>query len=630
MSELMLNLQDFHFLRPEWLWALIPLIGIAIALIVMQKQQTGWQSVLAGHLYKHIISHSHAKPLKHPFGLLALAWLITTLSLAGPTWQRLPQPVFQLHSGKVVLIDMSMSMRATDIKPNRLTRAKYKAIDLVKKLTEGEIGLVAYAGDAFTISPLSSDGQNLTTLIPSLSPEIMPIPGSEPFLGLQTAIELLKNANYQQGDIFWITDGIENRQLKEMSSLLNSSSYRLSILAVGTEEGAPVQTLNGELLKDSSGAIVVPKLPTNNLKTLAKQGGGRYAPLQTDDSDIDYLINQSQFDANTDDTEQVENDDNFGDKWREMGPYLLLLLLPLAAYSFRRGLLPVMLLGVFLPLYTPQAKADWWQDMWKTQDQQGLQAYQEQQFESAAEKFNDPLWLGSALYKKQDYEQALSAFSQVNTVDGRYNQANTLAQLGKYPEAIKMYESVLSEQSDFKDAAANKALLEKLLEQQQKNDQQNNESEQQDDSQQQDQQDQQQSDSSQQDQQNQQDQQSQDQQDSEQQSQDESAESQQNDSEQQSEQQQQEKEQAKSQEAEQKEQKKSEQEAKDASDETEQQAMAEQAKELTDEEKEQMQRMQTLLNRVPDDPAFLLKRKMQIEAQQRKRERVPSNLQRNW
>ena len=287
----------------------------------------------------------------------------------------------------------------------------------------------------------------------------------------------------------------------------------------------------------------------------------------------------------------------------------------------------MMLLGVFLPLYTPQAKADWWQDMWKTQDQQGLQAYQEQQFESAAEKFNDPLWLGSALYKKQDYEQALSAFSQVDTVDARYNQANTLAQLGKYPEAIKMYETVLSEQSGFKDAAANKALLEKLLEQQQKNDQQNNESEQQDDSQQQDQQDQQKSDSSQQDQQ---DQQSQDQQDSEQQSQDESAESQQNDSEQQSEQQQQEKEQAKSQEAEQKEQKKSEQEAKDASDETEQQAMAEQAKELTDEEKEQMQRMQTLLNRVPDDPAFLLKRKMQIEAQQRKRERVPSNLQRNW
>ena len=639
MSEFLLQLQDFHFLRIQWLWALVPLFIIALLLAYFSKQQTGWQSVLAGHLYKHLVSHGTQKSHKYPFGLLVLGWLLATLALAGPTWERLPQPVFQLNTGKVVLMDMSMSMRATDIKPNRLTRAKYKAIDLVKKLTEGETGLVAYAGDAFTISPLSSDGQNLTALIPSLSPEIMPIPGSDPVLGLQTAFDLLKSANYQQGDIFWITDGVDNRQLKEISDLLNKSSYRLSILAVGTEEGAPVQTLNGELLKDSNGAIVIPKLPTSNLQTLAKQGGGRYAPLQSDDSDIDYLVNQTLLDNNAGEQESA-GDDNFGDKWQELGPYLLLLLLPLAAYSFRKGLIPVFLIAFALPMYAPKAEAGWWQDMWKTKDQQGLEAFHAGEFKHAAETFEDPLWAGSSLYKDENYEQALKAFSQIDSIDGRYNQANTLAQLGKYPEAIALYKEVLAEQVDHQDALANKTLLEKLLEQQQQQqqDQQNEQSDQQNDPQQnqdgdnseqdQDQQNQQNQDSDQQSQPQDSEQQNQDQASDKQESQDSKAEQEnteaQNSNTQGSQTDSKEPEQQQAQPSE------SEQEPENASQEAQQQAMAEQTKELTDEEKEQMQRMQTLLNRVPDDPAFLLKRKMQIEAQQRKRERVPSNLERNW
>ncbi|MDP5129844.1 MAG: VWA domain-containing protein [Paraglaciecola sp.] len=640
MSEFLLQLQDFHFLRIQWLWALVPLFIIALLLAYFSKQQTGWQSVLAGHLYKHLVSHGTQKSHKYPFGLLVLGWLLATLALAGPTWERLPQPVFQLNTGKVVLMDMSMSMRATDIKPNRLTRAKYKAIDLVKKLTEGETGLVAYAGDAFTISPLSSDGQNLTALIPSLSPEIMPIPGSDPVLGLQTAFDLLKSANYQQGDIFWITDGVDNRQLKEISDLLNKSSYRLSILAVGTEEGAPVQTLNGELLKDSNGAIVIPKLPTSNLQTLAKQGGGRYAPLQSDDSDIDYLVNQTLLDNNAGEQESA-GDDNFGDKWQELGPYLLLLLLPLAAYSFRKGLIPVFLIAFALPMYAPKAEAGWWQDMWKTKDQQGLEAFHAGEFKHAAETFEDPLWAGSSLYKDENYEQALKAFSQIDSIDGRYNQANTLAQLGKYPEAIALYKEVLAEQADYQDALANKTLLEKLLEQQQQQeqqqqDQQNEQSDQQNDPQQN--QDGENSDQDQQNQQNQESDQQSQPQDSEQQNQDQASDKQesqdskaeQENTEAQNSDTQGSQTDSKEPEQQQAQPSESEQEPENASQEAQQQAMAEQTKELTDEEKEQMQRMQTLLNRVPDDPAFLLKRKMQIEAQQRKRERVPSNLERNW
>mgnify|MGYP000232894590 FL=1 len=625
MIESLVNLNEFHFIRPLWLLAIVPLLIIVALIRYVHKQQSGWQSVLASHLYQHLITTSGIKKVRPPLFLLGFCWVIATIALAGPTWERLPQPVYQLNTGKVVLIDMSLSMRATDVKPDRLTRAKYKAIDLVNAITEGETGLVAYAGDAFTISPLSSDAQNLTTLIPSLTPEIMPIAGSDPALGLQSAVELLSSAGYQQGEIFWITDGIANQQMKEISEIFNDSQFRLSILGVGTEDGAPIQLTNGELLKDNRGAIVVPKLTVDNLKSLSRISGGRYAPMQADDSDIDYLVNQVLVEQDTSKNEETEPE-NFGDKWQEMGPYLLLLILPFAAYSFRRGIVTVIFVGILFPAYAPSARADWWQDMWKTADQQAMQDYKDNQYEQAASKFKDPMWQGSAYYKNKDYQAAIESFSQIDAshkqyTNALYNAGNALAQLQEIDQAIAAYEQVLERQPNHQDALANKALLEKLKQQQQQQEQSGDSSqEQQDgeqDGEQQEQQDEQQSD--------QQGEQSEDQQQGEnsQQSESESDQSQQ--------QNQNEADTADEEESEGSEQQAQAQENEtDSEQEQQTQALQEGEPELTDEQKEQMQRMQKLLNRVPDDPAFLLKRKMQIEAQRRKRERLPSHIQGNW
>lgn len=609
----MIDMSLFHFLRPEWFYALIPLIILMFLVERLHKQQSGWQSVLAGHLYNHLMTSKEGRRNHKPFRLVWHGWFLAVLALAGPTWEQLPQPVYQLKTGKVVVLDMSMSMRATDIKPDRLTRAKFKAIDLINEISEGETGLVAYAGDAFTISPLSSDGQNLTTLLPSLTPEIMPVAGSEPFLGLSSAVDLLKNAGFQQGEIFLITDGIEQNQLNEISELINDSPYRLSILGVGSEDGAPIQMADGELFKDSRGAIVVPKLQTSLLKSLAGAGGGRYAPLQADDSDIHYLVDQTLLDRDSQD--DSESDDPTGDEWKEAGPYLLLLLLPLAAYAFRRGLIAVVMVGLLMPALSPPAHADWWDDLWKTADQQAMQSFDQGKYDDAANQFSDLMWQGSAAYKAGDYESALTAFEQLDTIAGHYNRGNTLAQLQKLDEAIAAYDQVLARDPEHDDAKANKALLEQQKEQQQ---------------QQQDQQDQQQD----QDQQNQD--QEQQQQDQNQQQQDQSEQDQQNSQDQQNQQDsQQQQESDPENESEQNKQDEQQEEAEqDQSQQTEQQkpmdAKEAEDQELTDEEKEQLQRLQNLLRKVPDDPAYLLKRKMLLEHQQRKRERAPIQKQRNW
>jgi len=628
MIEYFSALNEFHFIRPHWLWAIIPLLIIVALIRYVHKQQSGWQSVLASHLYQHLITTAGIKKVRPPLFLLGFCWVLAAVALAGPTWERLPQPVYQLNTGKVVLIDMSLSMRATDVKPDRLTRAKYKAIDLVNAITEGETGLVAYAGDAFTISPLSSDAQNLTTLIPSLTPEIMPIAGSDPALGLQAAIELLTNAGYQQGEIFWITDGVTNQQMKEISEIFNDSMFRLSVLGVGTEEGAPIQLVNGELLKDSRGAIVVPKLTVNNLKSLSRNSGGRYAPMQSDDSDINYLIEQSLIETDPKKDEEAKQE-KFGDKWQEMGPYLLLLILPFAAYSFRRGIVTVVLIGVLMPVYSPQARADWWQDMWKTPDQQAMQAYKNNQYEQAANTFNDNLWQGTAHYKNADYQAALESFSHVEPTDksytdATYNAGNALAQLGEIDQAIAAYNKVLEQQPQHEEALANKTLLEKLKEQQeQQQDQSGEQPEDQEDGQQDGEKQDEQQDGQKSDQQ-QKGEQGEQSQDPQQGDNSEQSESESQESEQQS-QAEQEKQEAEQQQADQ-----AEAEKQKSEQEQQAQAMQQGEEELTDEQREQMQRMQNLLNRVPDDPAFLLKRKMQIESQQRKRERLPTNIQGNW
>lgn len=631
-----MNWQDFHFLRPEWLWALIPLLALGWLLKRKWHNQSGWQQVLPGHLYQHLISNASQARQSRPWALLQLAWILATLALAGPTWQRLPQPVYQLQSGTVLLMDMSRSMYAEDLPPNRLTRAKYKAIDLLEQLGEGETGLVAYAGDAFVISPLTSDVQNLTALLPSLSPAIMPVAGSDPYLGLQKAIELLKNAGYQHGDIYWFTDDISNEQQNEVRELLGEHPYRLSILGIGSEDGAPIKLPGGDFLKDRRGAIVLPKLPVSQLKQLARQTNGRFSQIQSDNTDIDYLSSLNP--QNRDSVAQSEeNKAQFGDKWQEMGPYLLLLLLPIAAYAFRRGLILSLAVVLVLPLGSPPAYAGWWQDLWQRRDQQGMQAFKQQDYQGAAERFADPLWQGSAHYRHGDYQAALDAFRQVDNRQGWYNQANALAQLGELEAALENYNKVLAVEPDNEDAKHNKALVENLLRQQEQ--QQNNQPQQ--DQQSQDQQSEQQGDqqtgSPDDGQQQEQNQQSGSQRSDStgQREQNDNAEQQSDTSQQMGQNSEQQGEQQNNSNAGQ-ETPESEQPNNVQATETEQQqdgeskpsSQAVSQTELSDEQKEQQQRMQQLLRKVPDDPAFLLKRKMQLEHQQRRNQRPPQ--QQNW
>ena len=229
MNELMANFSQFHFLRPDFFYLLI-LLALFWWLKVKVDDSTQWHQVLPAHLAKVLLATPQQKSKQNRW-LIPVLWLLAVTALAGPTWQKIEKPVFQIKRASVIVMDMSMSMRATDIKPNRLSKAKYKAIDLAKAIPDGEIALVAYAGDAFAISPLTPDSKNIVNLIPSLSPEIMPEAGSYPLSGLTKASELLHQAGFVKGDIYWLTDGIEQEEVAELNRYIGQSRYTFHVLA---------------------------------------------------------------------------------------------------------------------------------------------------------------------------------------------------------------------------------------------------------------------------------------------------------------------------------------------------------------------------------------------------------------
>ena len=658
-------LNQFHFLRPEWFAAIIPLLLLVILIRKATAKQSGWQSVIPSHLYQYMVIGKTEVGAKPPIKLLVIAWFVSVIALAGPTWERLPQPVYQLKMGHVIVIDMSLSMRATDMTPDRLTRAKYKAIDLVNAIGEGEMGLVAYAGDAFVISPLTEDAANISTLIPSLSPEIMPVPGSDPLLGIESAAALLTNAGYNSGMIYWITDGIELAQQNELQEYVASIPFTLNALTVGTAEGAPIRQQSGELLKDHTGSIVIPKLNDDAVKGVVKTSGGRFESFTSNDADIEALAAISLLDKGN--SEEDEEDSNIqGDQWKEVGPYLVVLLLPLAAFAFKRGLVFLLLVGLLSPPVMQKAHAlqgsdvaserqsgiensaqpkslSWWQKPFMNDNQEALNSYQRGKYKDAVSQFDDKLWKASSLYKSGEYERALAAFENIPGPESLYNQGNALAKLGKLEKAIQKYERALQEAPDFEDAKTNKKIIEDLLEQQAQQEKQNQQQNQQqgsDQNQNQDTQqnngedDQQQSgepnnqDGEQNDNSDQQSGQNQQQnsteQNGEQQNSD-NAERSEDSEPSEPEQQEPSSQQDNADQGENAQQNSAQALDEEESSAQEAEAMQSQAGELSDAEKEELQRMESLMRRVPDDPAFLLKRKMQLEAQKRQRQRMPSN-----
>jgi Ca-activated chloride channel homolog len=622
----MSSMELFHFLRPLWLLLLPVLIVLLWVMAKRRLSSRSWEAICDENLLPHVLIGGSTRARQLPIILIGLGGLIAIISLAGPAWDKFPQPVFNNQLALVIALDLSHSMDSNDISPSRLSRARFKVADILNQHGEGQVALLVYAGDAFTVTPLTDDMDTIASQLPALTTSIMPGQGNRTDLALTKAEELLKGAGNSVGDILLITDEIDLEKIDSQARRLNSEGYRISVLGIGTQHGAPVVLSDGSFLKDKNGEIVIPVLDASPMQQLAQLSGGSYRLMTPDDSDIQFLIKRFRQNVGTQTGETSEFET---DIWQEQGPWLLLMLLPLAAFAFRRGYLVVLF--IFLIPIPDTAQAFDWESLWLRADQRAMRELNAGNSQLASELFVDPGWKGAAQYKAGDFQASIDSLENNEDLENLYNKGNALARMAQYEEAISTYEQVLEQMPEHEDALHNKTLLEEELKKQQQQDQeqeQQSDDQQKQDNEQQDQdkeQEQKQGDQDQKDQQEDQDNQQQDKQDSKQGegSDKENGESQQEqeNQEQQADDKKQEQqmtpEEKKDQEAKEAEAEKKKQEQKQAEKQSEEnkEQLADAQQEKIDEEKKQA--TEQWLRRIPDDPAGLLRRKFRYQYQQR-------------
>jgi Ca-activated chloride channel family protein len=450
-----------HLMRPEWLWLLLPAAILGLWLWQQRGSSGSWSDVIEPELLPHLVGESTDKRSFNPLPLILVAWVLATVAAAGPSWNKIPQPIHQKQDALVIVLDLSYSMKSADLAPSRIDRARQKLMDLLETRREGQTGLIAYAGDAHIVTPLTDDTPTIANLLPALHPDMMPVPGSDPVAGVAQAVELLHSAGIRNGRILLVTDGVAEKQIRPLQKTLAGTGAGLALMAVGTETGAPIPLPRGGFLKDADGTIVMPALEMQTLRQLTGAAGGRFMPMQIDDSDLDYLL----ADDLLPDTGQTLALDRTADAWEDQGYWLVLLLLPVALGLFRRGWI-LCLLPLLLVAQPRTATAQSWDDLWLTPDQQGQRVLQAQDYEAAAELFEDSDWAGTAAYRGEDYEGAVEHFSGDDGADDWYNRGNALARAGKLDEAIEAYRESLQIQPGQQDAEDNLALLEQLQQQQ--------------------------------------------------------------------------------------------------------------------------------------------------------------------
>lgn len=446
-----MNLSELHLLRPWWLALLLPLAWLAWRTWRRRAEAGAWSAWCDPALAPAVLVADETGSARGLKAAALAAAALGIVALAGPTWQRLPQPVYRSGHALVVALDLSRSMDARDLRPSRLARARYKLADLLAGRPAAQVALVVYAAEGFAVTPLTSDVDTILAQLPALGTDLMPAQGSNVSAALEVAARLIRQAGLTGGDVLVVSDGVDAAERARALAVATRHGLRVSVLGVGGTRPVPIPDGPRGALRDGRGRVVTTALDETALRGLVR--GGRYARLSTDDGDLERLATVWSQELAT----SPATPSGFeADRWQEAGPWLLLLALPLVAMLFRRGAVWLLLPFALLPPPAPAL------GLWQRDDQAAAELLERGEAAAAARRFRDPAWRGIAHYRAGEFAAAARAFASGDDADSLYNLGNAYARLGRYDDAIAAYRRALALAPGHADARHNLELLERL------------------------------------------------------------------------------------------------------------------------------------------------------------------------
>jgi len=303
-------MSDFHFLRPLWFLILFPLLALLWRSFHNEGSASVWNGICDDHLLPYLIqTKSNGRRWLSQL-LLLLTALMMTLSLAGPSWERLPVPTYQKIEPRVVVLDMSNAMQFNDLTPDRLTRAKFKLHDLFLHPGGGQYGLVVYTDEPFVVSPLTDDAKTIDALLSSLTIDVMPVQGQNLSKALLEAKTLITDAGFSEGQLLVMTANVPSNDAISTAKALASKGIRTSIVPIVGKETTP----------------------SHSFKELSEAGQGLFLPLSTTLKDIDKWLALGPITSN-----YKENQQSDMPVFRDEGRWFLIPALCFLLPMFRRG-----------------------------------------------------------------------------------------------------------------------------------------------------------------------------------------------------------------------------------------------------------------------------------------------------
>jgi Ca-activated chloride channel homolog len=309
-----------HFLHSWWLLALVPAFVLVWIIRRHQDAARPWRGMIAGHLLPYLLTEGGPRRRLQPVHVLLPIWLLATLALSGPTWQREPSPLADDEAALMIAIEVTPTMLAQDIQPSRLERAAQKIRDLLAERPGTRTALVAYSGSAHLVMPLTRDADLSARFAAELSAAIMPVEGDAAGEALALAERQLGQSGLH-GSVLLVTNGVPAEQLPQLAAYRKQGGAPVQLLAVAAPPGTPVPP-------DSPPA---PALDRAALDTAADALGATLTIVSPDDRDVRWLARHTETSLLTTSAEQS------GERWKDMGYWLVFGVAALALTWFHPG-----------------------------------------------------------------------------------------------------------------------------------------------------------------------------------------------------------------------------------------------------------------------------------------------------